>query len=124
MSLFEFNCPAAVVECECVLVTIVKRTALFQIFLMVLLFVLNNTKFASLNKPLESSCACSISSGTQLRCSCELMTVQSHMDNDVGILKCSLCRQRVLAGTMEAMQFFVNITFKTKRKGRWCGSTL
>lgn len=48
MSLFIFNCPAAVAKC--VLVTIVKRTALFQVFLLVLLFVLNNTKFVSLNK--------------------------------------------------------------------------
>lgn len=45
MNVFVFNCPAAVAEC--VLITIVKRTALFQIFLLLLLFVLNNTKFNS-----------------------------------------------------------------------------
>lgn len=61
MSLFVFNCPAAVAEC--VLVTIVKTSALFQILLFLLLFVLNNSKFNSLKKPLES-CACLICSGS------------------------------------------------------------
>lgn len=51
MSLFVFTCPATVAEC--VLIAIVKRTALFQI-LLVLLFVLNNTKFAiGLRSPSE-----------------------------------------------------------------------
>lgn len=62
MTFFVFNCPAAVAEC--VLITIVKRATLFQIFLLVLLFVLNNTKLFCLNKLLGSFCACLISSGT------------------------------------------------------------
>lgn len=41
------------------------------------------------------------------------LMVQSHTDN-VGILKCSLCKLMGLAGTIGAIQLFVNITLKIK----------
>lgn len=44
MNLFVFNCPPSVAEC--ILLTVAKRAALLQIFLLVLFFFfLNNTNF-------------------------------------------------------------------------------